>query len=86
MNILNRAKQPTPKFFKKLRAIGLILATAGGAILGAPIALPAGLITFVGYLTVGATVLTAVSQVTVEDETKFPGVPKVKNRGDGDPW
>ena len=86
MNILERAKQPTPKFFKKLRAVGLILAAAGGAILGAPIALPAGLITFAGYLTVGATVLTAVSQVTVEDEGKQLPVPRVKNKGDGSSW
>jgi hypothetical protein len=86
MNILNRVKQPTPKFFKKLRAIGLILAAAGGAILGAPIALPAGLITFAGYLTVGATVLTAVSQVTVEDEKKILIPPQVKNKGHADPW
>ncbi|WP_367275748.1 DUF5675 family protein [Marivirga sp.] len=82
MNILERAKKPTPKLFKKLRTVGLILAAAGGAILGAPIALPAGLITVAGYLTVGASVLTAVSQVTVEDEGKTPPLPEVKNKGD----
>ncbi|WKK83392.1 hypothetical protein [Marivirga arenosa] len=69
MNIIKRAQQPTPKFFKKLRTAGLILAAIGGAILSAPISLPAGVITLAGYLTVGASVLTAVSQVTVETES-----------------
>ncbi len=82
MNILERANKPTPKLFKKLRTVGLILAAAGGAILGAPITLPAGLITVAGYLTVGASVLTAVSQVTVENEGKTPSLPEVKNKGD----
>jgi hypothetical protein len=85
MNILERVKKPTPKLFRKLRTIGLVLAAAGGAILGAPITLPAGLITVAGYLTVGASVLTAVSQVTVEDEEKDPPLPEVKNKGDASP-
>jgi len=85
MNILERVKKPTPKLFRKLRTFGLVLAAAGGAILGAPIKLPAGLITVAGYLTVGASVLTAVSQVTVEDEREMPPLPEVKNKGDASP-
>ena len=38
--IINRAKAPTPKFFKVLRNIGLTLAAIGGTVLAAPIALP----------------------------------------------
>ncbi|MFC2186868.1 hypothetical protein ACFCT7_06060 [Fulvivirgaceae bacterium LMO-SS25] len=53
-----------------LRNIGLALAAAGGALLAAPISLPAGIVALGGYLTVGGTVLTAVSQVTVEDGAK----------------
>lgn len=67
MNILERAKAPTPKFFKILRLVGLGLAAAGGALLSAPITLPAGLVTIGGYLAVGGSVLTAVSQVAVDD-------------------
>ena len=67
MNIIQRAKAPTPKFFKVLRTIGLGLAAAGGALLAAPVSLPAALISLGGYLAVGGSVLTAVSQVTVED-------------------
>ncbi|WMN08076.1 DUF5675 family protein [Marivirga arenosa] len=72
MNIIKQAQQPTPKFFKKLRTAGLILAAIGGAILSAPISLSAGVITAAGYLTVGASVLSAVSQVAVEQEENPP--------------
>ena len=40
MNLIQRVKAPTPKFFKVLRSIGLGLAAVGGTILAAPIALP----------------------------------------------
>ena len=49
MNIVERYQKPTPKFFKVLRNIGVALATAGGAIIAAPIALPAALITVATY-------------------------------------
>lgn len=67
MNILERAKAPTPRFFKLLRTVGLTLVAASGAVLAAPIALPAALVTVAGYITVAGGVLTAVSQVAVED-------------------
>jgi uncharacterized membrane protein HdeD (DUF308 family) len=69
MNILKRAKAPTPKFFKVLRNIGLALVAVGGSILAAPIALPVLLTSVAGYLAVAGGVLSAVSQITVEDET-----------------
>ncbi len=69
MNIINRVKAPTPKFFKVLRNVGLALAAAGGAILASPIALPAGIVTVGGYLIAGGSVLSAVSQATVEEPT-----------------
>jgi len=68
MNIVQRAKAPTPKFFKVLRAVGLSVAAVGGSILAAPIALPAALITVAGYLTLAGGVITAVSQTAVENE------------------
>jgi hypothetical protein len=69
MNLLERAKAPTPKFFKVLRNIGITLAAAGGALMAAPIALPAGIITIAGYLAVAGGVMTAVSQTAVNGET-----------------
>lgn len=68
MSIIERVKAPTPKFFRVLRTIGLSLAAASGAILAAPIALPAAVITIAGYVAVAGSVITAVSQTTVEGE------------------
>ena len=66
-NIVNRATAPTPKFFKVLRNIGLALAAIGGTILTAPVVLPAVVVTVGGYIAVAGGVLSAVSQLTVDD-------------------
>lgn len=66
MNILERMKTPTPKFFKIVRNIGLALAAAGGVIIAAPVALPAIVITVGGYLVVAGSVAVAVSQAVIE--------------------
>ena len=68
MNVIQRMQAPTPKFFKVLRTVGLALAAASGALLAAPVALPAGIITLAGYLTVAGSVVTAVSQTAVTNE------------------
>ncbi|CAI8154477.1 hypothetical protein [Mesoflavibacter profundi] len=68
MNIVERYKKPTPKFFKTLRNIGIALATAGGAIIAAPISMPAIMVTIATYMTVAGTVATAVSQAVVTDD------------------
>lgn len=70
MNLVERYKKPTPKFFKLLRNIGIALATAGGAIIAAPVALPAAVVTIATYMTVAGTVATAVSQAVVSDDSK----------------
>lgn len=70
MKIIDRVKAPTPKFFKVLRSVGLTLAAAGAALLGAPVALPAGLVTLGGYLATAGSVLSAVSQTTVQDQAE----------------
>ena len=66
MNILERANKPTPKFFRKLRTIGLTVAAIGTTIVASPVALPAILVKIAGYLTVAGTVMSGVSQVTVK--------------------
>lgn len=70
MNIVERAKAPTPKFFRVLRTVGLALLAISGSIVAAPVALPAIVITVAGYAAVAGTVLSAVSQVTVDDDAK----------------
>lgn len=67
MKLAERYKKPTPKFFKTLRNIGIALAAVGGAIIAAPVSLPAIVVTVAGYLTVAGTVATAVSQAVVND-------------------
>ena len=67
MKVIKRLEAPTPKFFRVLRSIGLVLAAAGGAIATAPVALPAGIISLGTYLVTGGAVLSAVSQATVDD-------------------
>ncbi|WP_055435790.1 hypothetical protein [Lacinutrix algicola] len=75
MNIVERYKKPTPKFFRTLRNIGIALATAGGAIVAAPITLPVLLVTVATYMTVAGTVVTAVSQaVTIDEDTDLPKI------------
>ena len=66
--IVQRVQSPTPKFFKKLRNIGLILATVATTVAAAPVALPAVVTQIMGYLAVTGGVLSAVSQITVEGE------------------
>lgn len=68
MNIIKRAKAPTPKFFKVLRNIGLVLAAVGGTILAAPLALPVVVTSIGGYLAVAGGVVSAVSQLTTEKD------------------
>ena len=68
MSLIERAKAPTPKFFKVLRNVGLALAAVGGTILAAPIALPVIVTTIGGYLAVAGGVATAVSQLTTEKD------------------
>ena len=67
--IINRAKAPTPKFFKVLRNVGLALAAVGGTVLTAPIALPTIVTIIGGYLTLTGGVLSAVSQLTTTDDS-----------------
>jgi len=68
MGIKERLEAPTPKLFRILRTVGMTLAAVGGAVLTAPVALPAMVISVAGYLTLFGAVLGGVSQVTVSGE------------------
>lgn len=50
LNLVERVKAPTPKWFKIVRAIGITLTAVGGAILTAPVAIPATIVTVAGCL------------------------------------
>jgi hypothetical protein len=64
---IKRIKSPTPKYFKKVRAVGITAGTIGAALLAAPIALPATIITIAGYLVCFGTVSAALAQTTKQD-------------------
>jgi len=68
MTLQQRLNAPTPKFFKKVRNIGLVLAAVSGAVLTAPVALPAVIVKIAGYLAVAGGVATAVSQAVTNEE------------------
>lgn len=68
LNLVERVKAPTPKWFKIIRNIGITLTAVGGAILTSPIALPATIVTVGGYLILGGTVATAISQTAMQTE------------------
>ena len=70
MNIVERAKAPTPKFFRILRSIGLSLLAISGSVIAAPVVLPAAVVSVAGYIAVAGGVISAVSQVAVDDKAK----------------
>jgi uncharacterized membrane protein HdeD (DUF308 family) len=84
MNIVERAKAPTPKFFRILRSVGLGLLALSGTILTAPIAIPVAIVTVAGYAAVVGGVLSAVSQITVNHESteENAGVPSIEDDND----
>ena len=68
MNLADRVLAPTPKWFKILRTVGIALASVGGIIIASPIALPVGLVSAAGYLVLGGSIISVVSQTAVKSE------------------
>jgi ABC-type xylose transport system permease subunit len=68
LTLAERVMAPTPKFFKTLRTIGLVIGLVGGAILASPVVLPAAVVTVAGYLALAGSIVTGVSQTAVEKE------------------
>ena len=63
--LVKRIQEPTPKFFRKLRNIGLALTAVSGVIATAPVSLPALVVSVAGYLAVAGGIASAVSQAAV---------------------
>lgn len=61
----------TPKFWKKVQRVGIVIGAIGGAIMTAPVTLPAAVITTAGYLIATGGVIATMSQLTVEDLAKL---------------
>ena len=58
----------TPKFWKKVQKIGVACGIVGAALVSAPIALPAAIVSVSGYLIVAGSLTAALSQLTKEDK------------------
>lgn len=68
LNLISRIQEPTPKWFRIVRNIGMALSAVGGVLVAAPVALPAGIVTVGGYLLLGGSIIGAVSQTAVSAE------------------
>ena len=68
LNLISRVAEPTPKWFRILRNLGLALSAVGGVLVAAPVALPAAVVAVGGYLLLGGTIIGAVSQTAVSAE------------------
>jgi len=68
MNLVERTLAPTPKWFKILRTVGIALASVGGIIIASPIAFPVVLVSAAGYLVLGGSIISVVSQTAVKSE------------------
>lgn len=66
MNLIERIKAPTPKFFRVLRNVGLALLAISGSVIAAPVVLPAVVVNIAGYAALAGGVISAISQVTVD--------------------
>ncbi|MGY5678015.1 hypothetical protein [Riemerella anatipestifer] len=58
-------QEPTPRFFRVLRNIGLVLTAVSGVLATAPVALPTAVVTIAGYLAVAGGIASAVSQSAI---------------------
>jgi len=65
-NLKNRWKAKTPDFWKKVQKVGIIAGIIGGALLTAPVSLPASIITGATYLVAIGTTTATLSQLTQE--------------------
>jgi uncharacterized membrane protein YeiH len=86
MKLVERVKSPTPKFFRILRAIGLALLAISGSVIAAPVVLPVAVVSIAGYIAVAGGVISAISQVTVDEAALLKAEQEIipKSRSDGD--
>lgn len=68
LNLVSRVQQPTPKWFRIVRNLGLALSAVGGVLVAAPVALPATVVAVGGYLLLGGSIIGAVSQTAISSE------------------
>ena len=67
MELMERWKSKTPKFWKKIQRVGILAGAIGGVLIAAPIALPASLVAAGGYMVLAGGLTATLSQLTRED-------------------
>ena len=67
LSLKERFLAPTPKFWKKVQCIGVVLSAVGAVLITAPVGLPIAIITAGGYAAFGGSLIAAMSQLTVDD-------------------
>ena len=85
LNLVSRMAAPTPKWFRIVRNLGLTLSAVGGVLVAAPVTLPAAVITVGGYLLLGGTILSAVSQTAISSEEYGEKSGKIPGKSPGNP-
>lgn len=68
--IIRRLKEPTPRFFQKVRNYGLLLTAISAVLTTALIPLPPLLIAIAGYTAIAGGIASAVSQATMVNENE----------------
>ena len=66
LNVVERMKAPTPRFFRVIRNVGVVLGAVGTTILTVGTALPVVVTTAAGYMIAAGAVAATVSQTTVD--------------------
>ena len=67
MEILDRINAPTPKWWKKVRNVMIVVAGVSGALLTLPVSLPVGVVTALTYTAVISGTIAGTSQLTKEN-------------------
>jgi ABC-type xylose transport system permease subunit len=66
MKITERIKAKSPKLFKRITNTCIVLGVIGGALLTAPVSLPAGVVALAGYMVTAGVIGGTVSKLTVD--------------------
>ena len=67
MSIKQRWCAKTPRFWKKVQKISILIGAVAGVIIAAPITLPVAVVTVASYAITVGTVAATLSQLTVEN-------------------
>lgn len=68
MEVSRRLTSPTPRFWKKVQKLGLMLSSAGATMLAVPETLPKWIPIAGGYVVLAGGIMSALATLTCEDQ------------------